>query len=88
MKPDDSDDGEFLPYATLCWHCGGTGIDDPTFDGWDDDGYIPCEHCGGSGLLYFDTDEIDGAPECPFCHDLGGDLLNDRASRCPLCGGA
>lgn len=25
-------------------------------------------------------------PECPYCQDLGGNYLDDGASRCPYCG--
>lgn len=35
----------------LCPVCGGTGVDDPNFDGWDDEGWLPCEACNGTGLM-------------------------------------
>lgn len=35
----------------LCPDCGGTGVNDPNFDGWDDEGYTPCSLCHGQGQL-------------------------------------
>lgn len=59
MNPNDelrySDADE--PFAIYCPHCGGTGIDDPNFDGWDDEGYEPCSLCFGNGLLYNEETE-------------------------------
>ena len=46
----DADD----PFAIYCPACGGTGVDDPNFDGRDDEGYTPCWLCHGEGLLYND----------------------------------
>ena len=45
------------PFAVYCPTCGGSGVDDPNFDGWDDEGWIPCATCHGQGLLYRD-DEV------------------------------
>lgn len=36
---------------SLCPECGGTGVDDPNFDGWDDEGWLSCEACNGTGLM-------------------------------------
>lgn len=42
-KPSDVDN--------ICPHCKGTGVDDPEFDGWDDEGWKRCEGCKGVGML-------------------------------------
>lgn len=33
-----------------------------------------------------ETDDYEYEFLCDYCHDLGGDYLNDGASRCPMCG--
>lgn len=35
-----------------------------------------------------DEEDLDEAPLCDYCNDLGGDILNDGATRCPMCGKA
>lgn len=42
---------EFEDDVLLCPVCDGTGADDPNFDGWDDEGWLPCEACNGTGLM-------------------------------------
>ncbi len=46
--------GEDEPFAVICWYCGGSGTDDITWDGWDDDGLSDCPECDGQGLIYLD----------------------------------
>lgn len=45
------DGGKFETDMLLCPVCGGTGADDPNFDGWDDEGWLPCEECNGTGMI-------------------------------------
>lgn len=40
-------------------------------------------------IIDFDDEDDEDDYEdytCDYCHDLGGDKLNDGATRCPLCG--
>lgn len=60
-----------------CETCGGLG--------WDleaNDKDKACPDCNGHG--YF-NDDYENDPKCAYCHGLGGDYMNDGATRCPLC---
>lgn len=78
---------------TLCPRCqSSASIEVNTIDYVDEAVHeFECVECG---CIYSDRvpvwddedEEEPEPPECPVCDDLGGNIYDDRATPCPLCG--